>query len=87
VLLSAKPMNKASPKLLEPVMKVEVLTPEEYMGDIIGDLNSRRGNVGGMNQRGQRACNRCDGAACQYVWLYQHFALNEPRSRPVFNDF
>ena len=45
-------MNKAGPKLLEPVMKVEVLTPEEYMGDIIGDLNSRRGNVGGMNPRG-----------------------------------
>ena len=45
-------MNKATPKLLEPVMKVEVITPEEYMGDIIGDLNSRRGNVGGMNQRG-----------------------------------
>ena len=45
-------MNKAGPKLLEPVMKVEVITPEEYMGDIIGDLNSRRGNVGGMNQRG-----------------------------------
>ena len=45
-------MNKAGPKLLEPVMKVEVITPEEYMGDIIGDLNSRRGNVGGMDQRG-----------------------------------
>jgi elongation factor G len=45
-------MQKASPKLLEPVMKVEVITPEEYMGDIIGDLNSRRGNVGGMDQRG-----------------------------------
>ena len=45
-------MQKAAPKLLEPVMKVEVLTPEEYMGDIIGDLNSRRGNVGGMDQRG-----------------------------------
>ena len=45
-------MNKAGPRLLEPVMKVEVITPEEYMGDIIGDLNSRRGNVGGMNQRG-----------------------------------
>ena len=45
-------MTKAGPKLLEPVMKVEVITPEEYMGDIIGDLNSRRGNVGGMNQRG-----------------------------------
>lgn len=39
------------PKLLEPVMKVEVVTPEEYMGDIIGDLNSRRGQVGGMDQR------------------------------------
>ena len=45
-------MQKAAPKLLEPVMKVEVITPEEYMGDIIGDLNSRRGQVGGMNQRG-----------------------------------
>ena len=45
-------MNKAGPKLLEPIMKVEVITPEEYMGDIIGDLNSRRGSVGGMNPRG-----------------------------------
>ena len=45
-------MQRAAPKLLEPVMKVEVVTPEEYMGDIIGDLNSRRGNVGGMDQRG-----------------------------------
>ena len=42
----------AGPKLLEPIMKVEVVTPEEYMGDIIGDLNSRRGQVGGMDQRG-----------------------------------
>jgi elongation factor G len=45
-------MPKAGPKLLEPVMKVEVVTPEDYMGDIIGDLNSRRGQVGGMDQRG-----------------------------------
>jgi elongation factor G len=43
---------KAGPKLLEPIMKVEVVTPEEYMGDIIGDLNSRRGQVGGMDSRG-----------------------------------
>ena len=42
---------KASPKLLEPMMRVEVVTPEEYLGDIIGDLNSRRGNVSGMDQR------------------------------------
>lgn len=43
---------KCAPKLLEPIMKVDVVTPEEYMGDIIGDLNSRRGQVSGMDQRG-----------------------------------
>jgi len=42
----------ASPKLLEPIMDVEVITPEEYMGDVIGDLNSRRGQVLGMQTRG-----------------------------------
>ncbi len=45
-------MAKAGPQLLEPMMKVEVVTPEEYMGDIIGDLNSRRGQVAGMGDRG-----------------------------------
>ena len=43
---------KAKPALLEPVMRVEVVTPEEYMGDIIGDLNSRRGEVTSMDQQG-----------------------------------
>ena len=43
---------KAGPKILEPIMKVEVVTPEDYMGDVIGDLNSRRGQVTGMDQRG-----------------------------------
>ncbi len=43
--------GKAKPVLLEPVMAVEVVTPEEYMGDIIGDLNSRRGNISGMEPR------------------------------------
>ena len=42
-------MQKASPVLLEPIMKVEVTMPEEYMGDVIGDLNSRRGRVEGMD--------------------------------------
>ncbi|MBL0725461.1 MAG: elongation factor G [Alphaproteobacteria bacterium] len=41
----------AAPKLLEPIMKVEVITPEEYMGDVIGDINSRRGQVLGMESR------------------------------------
>ncbi len=44
--------KKAGPVLLEPVMAVEVVTPEEYMGDVIGDLSSRRGKVEGMEQRG-----------------------------------
>ncbi|MEE9588974.1 MAG: elongation factor G [Hyphomicrobiaceae bacterium] len=43
---------KAAPKLLEPIMKVEVVTPEGYLGNIMGDLNSRRGQVQGQEQRG-----------------------------------
>ena len=45
-------MPKCGPVLLEPIMKVEVVTPEEYMGDVIGDLSSRRGQVTGMDSRG-----------------------------------
>jgi elongation factor G len=44
--------RKGAPKLLEPIMKVEVLTPDEYMGDVIGDLNSRRGQIQGTETRG-----------------------------------
>ena len=44
--------EKGAPKLLEPIMKVEVLTPDEYMGDVIGDLNSRRGQIQGTETRG-----------------------------------
>ena len=44
--------QKAGPKLLEPMMKVEVVTPEDYMGDIIGDINSRRGQISGTEARG-----------------------------------
>lgn len=44
-------MAKAGPRLLEPIMKVEVVTPEEYTGDVIGDLNSRRGQITGMDQQ------------------------------------
>ena len=43
--------RRANPVIMEPVMKVEVITPEEYMGDVIGDLNSRRGQIEGMGQR------------------------------------
>jgi elongation factor G len=44
-------LAKAGPKLLEPIMKVEVVTPRDYMGDVIGDLNSRRGRITGQDQR------------------------------------
>ena len=45
-------VRKAQPSILEPIMRVEVDTPEEFMGDVIGDLNSRRGQIEGMDQRG-----------------------------------
>src|SRR5213075_3558263 len=47
-----KAARAARPVLLEPIMRVEVVTPEDYMGDVIGDLSSRRGKVEGMEQRG-----------------------------------
>ena len=43
--------KKASPKLMEPIMKVEVIVPDEYLGDVMGDLSSRRGKIDGMEQR------------------------------------
>ncbi len=45
-------MRKADPVLMEPIMQVDVLVPEDYMGDVIGDLNSRRGQIQGMEARG-----------------------------------
>merc|ERR1712176_1513337 len=45
-------LRKAKARLMEPLMKVDVTTPEEYMGDILGDINSRRGLVGGLGERG-----------------------------------
>merc|ERR1719502_1352010 len=47
-----KGLQAAGAKLMEPMMKVEVITPEEYMGDVIGDINSRRGMVGELGERG-----------------------------------
>ena len=46
-------VKKADPAILEPIMDVEVVTPEEYLGDVMGDLSSRRGKIGGMTQRAQ----------------------------------
>ncbi len=45
--------KKASPKIMEPIMGVEVITPDEYLGDVMGDISSRRGKIDGMNQRNE----------------------------------
>ncbi|HJM34068.1 MAG: elongation factor G [Candidatus Marinimicrobia bacterium] len=52
--------RKANPKLMEPVMKVEVIVPDEYLGDVMGDLNSRRGKIEGMEQRKQAQVIKAD---------------------------
>jgi elongation factor G len=52
--------SKAQPVLLEPVMRIEVVVPEEYMGDVFGDLNSRRGHPQGMEARGGAQIIRCE---------------------------
>ncbi len=51
VLWASKRAAKANPVILDPYMKVEVTVPEEYMGDVIGDINSRRGRIEGMEAR------------------------------------
>ena len=63
-----KAAEMAKPVLMEPIMSVEVVTPEEYMGDVMGDLSSRRGRIGGMEARGNTQvvtapcrCRRCSG--------------------------
>ena len=65
-------MRKAGAKLLEPIMKVEVITPEEYTGGIIGDLTSRRGQVQGQDTRGNAIAIDASGAAGEHVRLHQH---------------
>jgi elongation factor G len=52
--------RRASPVLLEPIMAVEVVTPEDYLGDVIGDLASRRGHVAGMDQRANNQVVRAE---------------------------
>ena len=53
-----------TPALLEPMMKVEVVVPEEYMGDVIGDINARRGRIEGMESRAAHAGHR--RASCRW---------------------
>jgi elongation factor G len=61
--------KRAGPKLLEPIMKVEVITPEDYAGTVMGDLNSRRGQIQGTEPRGVSTAINALCAAGEYVWL------------------
>jgi elongation factor G len=73
---------KCSPKLLEPVMKVEVVTPEDYMGDVIGDLNSRRGQVTGMDQRANaRVINAMVPLANMFGYVKQLRSMSQGRAQ------
>ena len=57
-------MSKANPVLFEPIMKVEVTMPEDYMGDVIGDINSRRGRIEGMDDHRRRQAGKSICTAC-----------------------
>ena len=72
----------AKPQLLEPMMRVEVVTPDNYLGDIIGDLNSRRGNVGGMEQRGNaRVINALVPLAAMFGYVNTLRSMSQGRAQ------
>ena len=74
--------EQAGAKLLEPVMAVEIVTPEEYMGDIIGDLNSRRGQVSSMDNRGNaRVVNAMVPLAAMFGYVNTLRSLSQGRAQ------
>ncbi|BAX79552.1 elongation factor G [Labilibaculum antarcticum] len=81
---------KANPILLEPIMKIEVITPEEYMGDIIGDLNKRRGQIEGMESKhGARVVNATVPLSEQfgYVTVLRTLSSGRANSSMEFDHF
>ncbi len=76
-------MKKASPKLLEPIMKLSVTTPEEYVGDIIGDLNSRRGQINGIEtQFGNQQISAFVPLANLFGYVKTLRSLSQGRANP-----
>ena len=72
--------SKAAPQLLEPVMEVEVVTPQEFMGDVIGDLNSRRGKIQNMEGRGGAQVIEARVPLAHDVRVRDQAALGQPRA-------
>ena len=77
--------KKARPVLLEPVMRVEVVVPEEYMGDVMGDLNSRRGRIPAMEARGGTQIVQCARAAVGDVRLRDGPAVADAGPRDLLD--
>ena len=76
-------MKKASPKLLEPIMKLSITTPEEYVGDIIGDLNSRRGQINGIDtQFGNQVVSAFVPLASLFGYVKTLRSLSQGRANP-----
>lgn len=76
-------MKKASPKLLEPIMKLSITTPEEYVGDIIGDLNSRRGQINGIDtQFGNQVVSAFVPLANLFGYVKTLRSLSQGRANP-----
>ncbi len=75
-------MKISDARLLEPIMSVEIVTPEEYMGDIIGDLNSRRGQVSGMDHRGNaRVITGMVPLACMFGYVNTLRSMSQGRAQ------
>ena len=76
-------MKRAKPKLLEPMMAVEVVTPEEYLGDVMGNLNCRRGRIEEMSRCGNAPGDQGERAALGDVRLRDRHALDDAGPRHV----
>ncbi len=75
-------LQKAGPVLLEPIMKVEVVTPEEYLGSVIGDINSRRGQIAGTDTRGNaQVVNAMVPLANMFSYVNQLRSMSQGRAQ------
>ena len=82
--------KKASPVIMEPIMKLEVVTPEEYMGDIVGDLNRRRGQVNDMSDRNNAKVIKADVPLSEmfgYVTTLRTLSSGRAASTMVFSHY
>jgi elongation factor G len=82
--------KKASPQIMEPIMKLEVVTPEEYMGDIVGDLNRRRGQVNDMSDRNNAKVIKAEVPLSEmfgYVTTLRTLSSGRAASSMVFSHY